>query len=70
MVTRTNSWSHLTLDNRTEFAKHQKIVEQLECKIYFCDPYKPYQKEVVENANTLIRTRLPHFSFGVRILKL
>lgn len=49
----------LTLDNGSEFAKHQKIAEQLECKIYFCDPYKPYQKGAVENANTLIRKMLP-----------
>lgn len=52
----------LTLDNGTEFAQHQKIAEQLECKIYFCDPYKPYQKGAVENANTLIRTMLPRSS--------
>jgi IS30 family transposase len=45
----------ITLDNGTEFAKH----ETLPAKTFFCDPYSSWQKGSVENANGLIRKFLP-----------
>lgn len=49
----------LTLDNDTAFALHEHIAQSLKADIYFCEPYKSYQKGAVENANKLIRTKLP-----------
>jgi len=49
----------LTLDNDTAFALHEHIGQSLKADIYFCEPYKSYQKGAVENANKLIRTKLP-----------
>ena len=45
----------ITLDNGLEFAKHL----ELNTKTFFCDPYSPWQKGSVENANGLIRKFLP-----------
>lgn len=49
----------LTLDNGAEFALHHEMSKQLCAKVYFCEPYKSYQKGGNENANKLIRTKLP-----------
>jgi len=49
----------LTLDNGVEFAYHERMSQKLKAKIYFCDPYKSYQKGAIENANKLLRTKLP-----------
>ena len=49
----------LTLDNGVEFADHEEMGAQLKTKIYFCEPYKSYQKGAIENANKLLRTQLP-----------
>jgi IS30 family transposase len=49
----------LTLDNDTAFAQHERIEAEMEAKIYFCEPYKSYQKGAIENANKLLRTKLP-----------
>lgn len=49
----------LTLDNGVEFAYHEKMSRKLKSKIFFCDPYKSYQKGAIENANKLLRTKLP-----------
>ena len=48
----------LTLDNGTEFANYAHISESLMIDIYFCDPYKSYQKGSIENGNKMIRTKL------------
>lgn len=32
--------------------------EKLKAIIYFCDPYKSWQKGAIENANKLLRTKL------------
>jgi len=45
----------LTLDNGVEFAYHEKMSGKLKAKIYFCDPYKSWQKGAIENANKLYR---------------
>jgi len=49
----------LTLDNDPAFALHEQVAETFNSQIYFCEPYKSYQKGGIENANKLIRTQLP-----------
>ena len=49
----------LTLDNDTAFAQHHKIGKDLQANIFFCDPYKSWQKGSIENGNRLIREKLP-----------
>ena len=49
----------LTLDNGVEFSYHKKMSRKLKAKIYFCDPYKSWQKGAIENANKLLRNKLP-----------
>jgi transposase, IS30 family len=49
----------LTLDNDPAFALHQEITAKTKSNIYFCEPYKSYQKGAIENANKLLRTKLP-----------
>jgi IS30 family transposase len=48
----------ITTDNGLEFAKHEKIAKQLNCKIYFCDPYCSSQKGAIENFNKMVRKYL------------
>lgn len=49
----------ITYDNGGENAEHTIIRDEYELKTYFCDPFKPYQKPGVENANGLIRQYIP-----------
>lgn len=49
----------LTLDNDISFADHKKMAELLNADIYFCEPYKSYQKGGIENGNGLLRRYLP-----------
>ncbi|MBX9621349.1 MAG: hypothetical protein K2X28_04900 [Alphaproteobacteria bacterium] len=49
----------LTLDNDPAFAEYKGIGESLKSDIYFCDPYKSYQKGAIESGNRLIREKLP-----------
>ena len=49
----------LTLDNDVAFSLHKQIAQDLGANVYFCDPYKSYQKGGIENANRLLRTRFP-----------
>lgn len=49
----------LTLDNDPAFAHYREIEATLNTKVYFCEPYKSYQKGTVENANRLLREDLP-----------
>jgi transposase, IS30 family len=53
------SMRSLTLDNGPEFARYKMLGKQLNAAIYFCDPYKSYQKGGVENANRALRADLP-----------
>lgn len=48
----------LTLDNGTEFSMHTKFVD-VGLKTFFCDPYRPRQKALVEKMNSLIHRILP-----------
>ena len=49
----------LTFDNGTEFAEHHTLHEPLAIQTFFCDPYAPWQKGGVENANGRLRRWLP-----------
>ena len=45
----------ITLDNGTEFIRH----EQIGCQVYFCHPYSSWEKGGIEYANRLIRRYCP-----------
>jgi IS30 family transposase len=45
----------LTNDNGLEFAKDDKLQEELGIPIYFTEPGKPWQRGSIENANGLVR---------------
>lgn len=49
----------MTLDNDLLFQKHKELERKLKVKIYFCDPYKSWQKGQVENTNKHIRRYIP-----------
>jgi transposase, IS30 family len=45
----------ITFDNGSEFALHDKIEKALTCKVYFADPYAPWQRGLNEHINGRIR---------------
>lgn len=50
----------LTSDNGSEFAELYKLEKVMEgFSIYYCDPYKAYQRGSVENANGVLRWYFP-----------
>lgn len=49
----------ITTDNDILFQKFKEIESELSIKIYFCEPYKPWQKGSVENVNKYIRKFIP-----------
>jgi IS30 family transposase len=48
----------LTIDNGTEFAQHT-ILNLIGIKTYFCDPYSPNQKPLIEKMNSMIHRIFP-----------
>jgi transposase, IS30 family len=49
----------LTYDRGTEMAQHERVAKALDMKVYFCDPYSPWQRPSNENTNGLLRQYLP-----------
>lgn len=49
----------LTVDRGLEFTDWKRIERELGVKVYFCDPYKPYQRGSNENTNGLLRQFFP-----------
>ena len=49
----------ITTDNGIEFAEHRYISRRLHCPIYFTQPYKSWQKGLIEKSNQLLRQYLP-----------
>lgn len=49
----------ITCDRGAEFANWQRIEEELNCDVYFADPYCAWQKGSNENSNGLLREFYP-----------
>ncbi|MGH9216755.1 MAG: IS30 family transposase [Acidimicrobiales bacterium] len=49
----------LTWDQGKELALHQKISEQIDTKVFFCDAHSPWQRGSNENMNGLLRDYFP-----------
>jgi len=49
----------LTLDNGSEFVRHEEITRETKVKVYFADPYASWQRGSNENSNMLLRGYLP-----------
>jgi IS30 family transposase len=49
----------ITADIGKEFAYHEKMTENLQCDVYFADPYCSWQRGLNENTNGLLRQYWP-----------
>lgn len=59
MISPILNFNSLTLDNDISFRKHEELAEILHSNIYFCFPYRSWEKWWVEYANRLIRRFIP-----------
>ena len=55
----------LTWDRGSELTEHAKFTVATDVKVYFCDPYKPWQRGSKENTNGLLRQ---YYSKGMDLL--
>jgi IS30 family transposase len=51
--------STLTWDRGSEMAAHKRFSIDTDVKVYFCDPYSPWQRGSNENTNRLLRQYMP-----------
>ena len=49
----------LTYDRGQEMAEHERLAQRLAIRIFFADPYSPWQRGTNENTNGLLRKYLP-----------
>jgi IS30 family transposase len=49
----------LTYDRGKEMTEHEQLAKRLAIKIFFADPYSPWQRGTNENTNGLLRQYLP-----------
>ena len=49
----------ITVDNGREFAEFKILEKETNSKVYFADPYSPWQRGVNENTNGLLRRYFP-----------
>lgn len=49
----------VTLDNGTENTHHERVAQYLGCGIFFCHPYRAWEKGTVENTIGLLRSYIP-----------
>jgi transposase, IS30 family len=42
-----------------EMAEHERLAERLAIRVFFADPYSPWQRGTNENTNGLLRQYLP-----------
>lgn len=51
--------STLTYDRGKEMMQHKKLTENIQLKVFFCDPQSPWQRGSNENTNGLVRQFFP-----------
>lgn len=49
----------VTLDNGKEFAKHERLAQELEADFFFAHPYAAWERGANENMNGLVRQYIP-----------
>ena len=49
----------ITLDNGSENFCHERIIKEIGCQTYFCNPYHSWEKGTVENTIGLVRSYIP-----------
>ncbi len=49
----------LTYDRGKEMAEHERLAERLAIRVFFADPYSPWQRGTNENTNGRLRQYLP-----------
>lgn len=49
----------LTYDRGSEMVRHRELAAATGVRVYFCDPYSPWQRAGCENTNGLLRQYLP-----------